>query len=163
MTTAIQNDIEAIEDKFVSSLGAGKSAARHLLALVEAVVSSRDTTIISRAAYRAEGKGDKQAAGILKFVTGQVFPGAKYSAPKEGAPKITIKGITADTAAVDRFRKAVEKNLSIRHSAFREAIKAETDTVEKEFDPKAWAERTIKAKGKDNLEAMIAALQAQRG
>jgi len=64
-------------------------------------------------------------------------------------------------ASVDRIQALrVLGSARVQSKAFRDTFP--TVKVEKEFDVQAWAERAIKSNGADKLEAMIAALQAQR-
>lgn len=160
---AIANNVEAIESKFYTALGNGKIAASHMRDLLVSVVSSRDTTIIAKAIKRAKEKGDDKAAQVLSLATREVFPNAKISKDKAGKFSIKIKGIEASKPALERLEKAVADKLSIRGATFAKAIKGETVKEEKPFDAIAWAERALKAQGDENLDAMIAALQAKRG
>lgn len=176
MTTQTQvNDIKAVEDKFINGLGSGVSAAEHLATLMESVSVSRDTTVIARVLSRAENKGDTAASGVIRFVTGQVFPGAKIVKPKDtkGVPTLKIKGINADTAAIARLKDAVERKLSIRHSTFRKVVKGDgTDTTPKfearpldkvQASAKLWAknhDKTELAEKIKDREAELAALKA---
>ena len=124
----MENDLQKMETRFFSSLGNGKEATKAMYALFKSVVNSRDTTCIARQIVRAEKeKGDMQAANTLRFVTGQVFPGAKYGKDKNGIPTIKIKDCQPDMAALNRLHIAGEKKLSIRHTAFRKAVKAPAD------------------------------------
>lgn len=53
--------------------------------------------------------------------------------------------------------------ITVRNEAYKRFIdQFKPETEEKPYDAKAWAERAIKAQGKEHLEAMIAALQALR-
>lgn len=157
----MENDIKKTETAFFGALGNGVKAAEHLQTLTLAVVSSRDTTILTRQMQRAESeKNDTGASAAIRKVIAAVFVGAKIKKDKKtGGYSVSIKGVQADADALKRLEQAVEKNLSIRHAAFGKLLKGETDKPE--FDVKAWAERTAKARP-DQLEAMIAALQAQR-
>lgn len=155
------NDIRNVENNFVNSLGNGKKAVEHLASLMGAVVSSRDTTIITRIMRRAHTKDDTGAISAIRLTVGQVFPGANLKLDKKtGEYTLKIKGVSADDDAMKRLNEAVERGLSLRHATFRSLIKADVKE-EKPFDPKAWAERTTKAHP-DQIEAMIAALQALR-
>lgn len=168
MTNAIEanvaaNNVEAIETAFYRALGNGKLAASHMRDLIKSVVSSRDTTIIAKAIYRAKEKSDDKAASVLSTVTREVFPDAKITKDKSGKFSIKIKGIAANEKAIERLNDAVNSGLSIRGATFLKAVKGEKEKTETQFDAKAWAERAIKAQGDENIDAMIAALQAKRG
>lgn len=177
MTTQTQvNDIKAVEDKFINGLGSGVSAAEHLATLMESVSVSRDTTVIARVLSRAENKGDTAASGVIRFVTGQVFPGAKIVKPKDtkGIPTLKIKGINADTAAITRLKDAVERKLSIRHSTFRKVVKGEGTETEAKFEArpldkvqasvKAWVGKHDAVELAEKIKetkALLAALEAE--
>ena len=173
------NNIRDIENKFDRSLGNGVLAAEYLQNLMQAVVSSGDTTIIARRLDRLSLVGktpeetkkiqktkgmvaDPQAAQAIKLVFGQVYDGAKLTRDKEtGKHSLKIKGITANADVMTRLADVVKRGLSIRHSTFRKAIKGEETNAPVEFDAAAWAARQVKAQP-EKLEAMIAALQALR-
>lgn len=162
--TVVANNVEAIESAFYRALGNGKLAASHMRDLVASVVSSRDTTIIAKAMYRAKEKNDDKAASVLSLAMRETFPGLKITKDKNGKFSLKIKGIAADDKAIKRLDDAVNSGLSIRGDGFRKAIQGEkAEDASKDFDAKAWAERAIKAQGDANIDAMIAALQAKRG
>lgn len=160
MTTT--NDIMAIEGKFFASLGNGVAAGEHLFSMVESVVSSRDTTVLTKAIKRADiNKSDKLAGNVIRFVVSQVWPGAKMTKNKADDYSIKIKGIEADTAALSRFKSAIEHKLSIRHAAFRKHIKPDTgETAARE--PIAVVKSGIKAAKKNGMtrEQYIAMCEA---
>lgn len=157
------NNMQTVLDRFIKNLGSGVSCGTDLSVLMHDVANTRDTTVVARAIYRAEKKSDDQAASTVKLVTGQVFPGAKITKNEGKPPTIKIKGIEADTDALERIKGAAERKLSIRHATYRKAVKPPVEEAEeKPFDAKAWAERAKKAHPGE-VEAMIAALQALRG
>ena len=160
------NDVNAVEKKFFSSLGNGVNAGAALFDLVQSVVSSRDTTILTRQIKRAEQeKKDAQAAGAIRLVTKAVFPGAKVAKDKNGQTTIKIKGVEADQEALARFQQAVEKKLSIRHAAFRKTV-APSDTPAEKTDAEKveQVKKYLKRQIDDglSLDAIIAAAQAMR-
>ena len=161
MTTAT-NDIFAVEKKFYASLGNGIAAGEHLFNMIQSVVSSRDTTVLTRAISRAENdKSDKLAGAAIRLVIGQVWPKAKIAKTKAGDLSIKIKGIDADVEAIARFKDAVERKLSIRNAAFRKAIKADAGET-KEREPIAVVKSGIKAAKKAHMtrEQFIAMCEA---
>lgn len=175
MTTQTQvNDIKSVENNFINGLGSGVSAAGHLATLMESVSVSRDTTVIARVLSRAENKGDTAAGSVIRFVTGQVFPGAKIVKAKDskGVPTLKIKGIEADAEAIARLKDAVERKLSIRHSTFRKVVKGTNTEAKFEARPvdkvqasaKSWAakhDNTELAEKIKETKAFLAALEAQ--
>lgn len=154
------NDIKTTENAFVRNLGNGVKAAEYLGTLVEAVVASRDTTIITRVLQRADKAGDAHAVGSIKVVVRNVWPGAKLGKGKtDGTYTLKIAGVEADDDGLGRLKTAITEGLSIRGKKFRETIEPKGE--EDAFDVAKWAERTAKAHP-DKLDAMIAALQALR-
>ena len=156
----MQNDIMKIETSFFQSLGNGVKACNLLAQMVHSVVQSRDTTVLTRAINRAAtDKQDEQAARAIRMVAGQVWPKAKIGKAKDGTLSIKIKGIEADQEALARLDSAVERQLSIRHAAFRKAIMPEQEE-EQAFDYQKAAAAFVKRHGAANVDKMIAALQA---
>lgn len=156
------NDIMKTESKFYANLGNGQKAGEYLQDMVKSVTVSRDTTVIVKAIQRAEAKGDKAAASVVRFVFGQVFPSAKVTKSKAGDLSLKIKGIEHDDKALERLAEAVSKGLSIRHSTFRKTVQGEQ--AQAEFDLQKYA-KTIASRLKregQSLDAVIAALQAVR-
>lgn len=156
-----ENDIAAIETKFFKALGSGTGATEHLATMIHSVVSSRDTTVLSRAINRAQSKGDTAAAGVVRFVVGEVWPGSKITmGKKKNMPTITIKGVEADKDALKRLDTAAEKKLSIRHATFRKTVKAPTAETDEnpEWDIKAWADRVVKQHPEATGEMVKAAI-----
>lgn len=161
----IANNVETIESKFYKALGNGSLAASHMRDLIVAVVSSRDTTILAKAVYRAKDKKDDKAAQVLLAVVKEVFPASEgkkiITKDKAGKYSIKIAGIQADAKAVERLESAVDKGLSIRGATFLKEIKGAVTKEETPIDYKAKATRLVKD-GAD-IDLMIAALQALRG
>jgi len=155
------NNIETVGVNFFRNLGDGVKAAANLQEMVLSVVKSRDTTVLSKAMYRAEKeKNDTNASGAIRIVVGEVYPDAKLHKNKEtGEYKITIKGCEADTNALTRLATVVEKGLSLRHATFRKTMKG--DVEKPAFDAIKAAESFIKAhKNPAEVIAYIHALQA---
>jgi hypothetical protein len=155
------NNVQKIETAFYTALGNGRLAATHMRDLIRAVSVSRDTTIISKALFRAKEKGDDKAASVLSLAMRETFVGAKVTKGKDGKFSIKIKGIEPDQKALDRLDSAVESKLSIRGDTFRKAITGEKVETVKAIDYPAKAARIVKD-GVD-IDLMIAALQALRG
>ena len=154
------NDIKAIENKFVTSLGSGKAALEHASTLIHSVVDSRDTTVLTRAMTRAKSKGDDKACASMRLILLAVWPKAvlKFDT-KAKAYVFKIKGIEAEEWALEALSALVDDGASLRGSLITKTFKA--DKTETAFDAVKWAERQEKAHP-DQLEAMIAALQALR-
>lgn len=62
---------------------------------------------------------------------------------------------------LEGVRTLAASRVGIKSQAFKDAFPA-PEKAAKPFDAQAWAERVIKSNGADQLEIMIAALQAQR-
>lgn len=155
----MKNDVMNLESNFYRSLGNGKEALKYAADMIQSVVTSRDTTVLSRAIERAAKKGDDKAAASLRLVIRSVWPEAKTTKDKQGKVSIKIKGVEHDDKALETLSGLVSDGVSLRGTLLTKAFKKETET--KEFDATAWAERVTKAHP-DALEAMIAALQAKR-
>lgn len=152
------NDINGLETKFFSSLGDGVKAGAMLLAMMESVVTSRDTTVLTRAIQRAESvKGDQQAVGVVKLAIREVFPGANTTKDKNGQFTIKIKGVKHCDKGLKRLKDVVKEGWSIRGRNFRDGL-ATTAKPAPTFDPQKWATNFAKRHEQD-IPAAIAALQ----
>lgn len=153
------NDIMSIESKFYKALGNGAAALGYAVEMIESVVASRDTTVLTRAMDRAASKGDDKAVASLKLMIRNVWPGSKANKSKKtGQTTLKISGVEADPDAVAMCKALVSDGVSLRGTLLTKAF---APTEEKPFDVEAWAKRTYKAHP-DQLDVMIAALQAQR-
>lgn len=159
------NDVEAIASAFYKNLGNGVSAGENLAKIIHAVVSSRDTTIFARYVHRVtKEKKDTQAARAMRRVFKAVFPDAKITQGKDGKPAFKISGAMHSEDALKRMDQAVKDKVSLR-GKFADLVIGETGGDEpKEFDPKATAERFVKAHKSNpaEIDAYIAALQQLR-
>ena len=99
----------------------------------------------------------------LKRVLDKALSNVKFTfkAGKAGVKVGENGGVNADVVrAMQELSSTYQGKIGVKSEHFTEmfpVVKAE----KKEFDPAAWAERAVKAHP-DALEAMIAALQAQR-
>ena len=149
--------MENIVKSFARSLGNGIAMGEQLKAAIDHVIKERDTTVIVKLINAAQKKGDKQAESAVKFTFGKIYDGAEIET-KKGNLSIRIKNATLSNSAVDTLNSLAGK-VSMRGTNWNKAFKGETDKPE--FDVQAWAEKQVKARP-EQLEAMIAALQAQR-
>ena len=94
----------------------------------------------------------------MKFTFGKIFEGAEIET-KKGNLSIRIKNATLSNSAVDILNSLAGK-VSMRGTNFHKAFN-NPETDKPEFDVQSWAEKQVKARP-EQLEAMIAALQAQR-
>ena len=154
-------DEKATVTKWKTSLGNGKAALAEAHQAIEAVVISRDTTVIGRMIDAARDKQDNAAAQTLSFLTRQVWPKAKITvSKKDDRTSIIIKGIEARNEPVVTLAECVTKGLSLRGATLRKEMTGETTTPD--FDATKWADNMV-ARGHKNgltLAAMKAALDA---
>ena len=156
------NDIKKLENAFVSNMGSGKVAAKHLLALTINAVMNGDSRNIASALFRLRKNGDDNGARSTQQIVSIVFPEAKTKIAKDKKSLVITLGDKIDKDALDRFTKAVSKdNLSIRGSSLIAAIKGETDTPE--FDLGKYAAQIAKRIAKENVTegALVAAINTQ--
>lgn len=163
MTVKI-NDLEAVASAFYKSLGNGAAASEGLAKIIHATVTSRDTTIFARYQHRVTTeKKDLQAARAMRRVFKAVFPDAKMSTGKDGKPVFKIAGVMHNEDALKRMDQAVKDKVSLR-GKFADLVVGESTSEPKAFDPKATAERLVKAHKDhpEDIDALIAALQQAR-
>jgi len=98
----------------------------------------------------------------LKGILNHALEGVeiKFDAKKKSGVKIKVgDNGGASTDRIQALRQLGTATVSSK--AFKEAFPA-PEKAAKDFDASAWAERAVKSNGADQLEAMIAALQAKR-
>jgi len=147
-----------IVNTFNRNLGNGIIMGKALVEAIDHVVAERDTTVIVKLINAANKKGDTQAERAVRTTFASIFIGAKVAKTKEGNISIKIKDATVSNEAMSILHDLAGV-VSMRGSNWSNAFKGEL--APKEFDAQAWAQRQVKA-NPDKLEAMIAALQAQR-
>jgi hypothetical protein len=159
-------DYAKATEKFVRALGNGETALKEFDGIVQAVVTDRNTGHISDLLSKVEKKKDSVADGVIRFIVGQIFKGAKSSRDKKtGRLIIKIQGVQADAAVVGRLSKAAQDGLSLRSKGLRKFIlegdkpKEASEKPAIDYVKKAQA---IQKSGVD-LDKMIAALQALKG
>ena len=152
--------IENTINNFSTNIGNAVTLGKHFLTIVNHVVEKRDTTSIVKIHNAAINRNDKDIASAIRFTFGKIYIGAKIKTdPKtKKALSIQIKNAKLSNSAVKALSD-VAGSVSMRGSNWKKAFS--TDTEPKAFDPAAWAARMATARP-DQLEAMIAALQAQR-
>lgn len=146
-----------IINTFNRNLGNGIIMGKAFAEAIDHVVAERDTTVIVKLINAANKKGDTQAERAVRTTFASIFIGAKIAKTKEGI-SIKIKDATVSNEAMSILHDLAGV-VSMRFSNWSNAFKGEL--APKEFDAQAWAQRQVKA-NPDKLEAMIAALQAQR-
>jgi hypothetical protein len=160
-TSNVKTDVQkTIIAPFKKSLGNGINAGSLLLAAIDHVIVERDTTVIVKLINLAKDAKDDKAVTAIKTTFAAIYVGAKRKASKDKKSfSLIIKGLKHNTKALKTLKENVEASVSIRGEKWAKSFSAETKP--KTFEPAKWAERQVKAQP-TQLEAMIAALQAQR-
>jgi hypothetical protein len=144
---------------FLRALGNGQSALRELDGIIQAVASDRNTGHFVTLLNKVEEKGDTVAAGMVRFIIGQVFKGSKLSRGKDKKISvIKVAGIDPDMDVVTKVSSAVSEGLSLRSNKLRSSILGETVKPKGEFNAKGKAEAVSKPLSVEELTALIAAL-----
>jgi len=150
--------IENTIKNFSNNIGNGVNLGVHFKSIIDHVIAKRDTTPVVKILNAAINRNDKEVANVIRFTFGKIFEGSKIKTKANKVLSIQIKDSTLSNSAVKTLSE-VSGTVSIRGSNWRKAFTPETEP--KAFDPAAWAARMATARP-DQLEAMIAALQAQR-
>ena len=150
--------IENTVKNFSNNIGNGVNLGVHFKAIIDHVIAKRDTTPLVKIINAAINRNDKEVASVTRVTFGKIFEGAKIKSKNGKVLSIQIKNSTLSNSAVKTLSE-VSGNVSMRGSNWKKAFTP--DTEPKAFDPAAWAARMATARP-DQLEAMIAALQAQR-
>jgi len=90
---------------FLTALGSPRNALVALNAMLQAVAITRGTQPIVNAINKANAKGSTKEASLLRWITGQVFEGAKIKTDTKTKKvlTITIKGIKANQLILDNL------------------------------------------------------------
>ena len=150
--------IENTIKNFSNNIGNGVNLGVHFKSIIDHVIAQRDTTPVVKILNAAINRNDKEVANVIRFTFGKIFEGSKIKTKANKVLSIQIKDSTLSNSAVKTLSE-VSGTVSLRGSNWRKAFTPETEP--KAFDPAAWAARMATARP-DQLEAMIAALQAQR-
>lgn len=141
MTTQTNFDFAAAQKSFLNNLGNGANALMHFDSIMQNVVADGNTNRIGELLVKVEAKKDNVAAGMVRFIVGQVFKGAKMVRDKKrGTIVIKTAGIKADKDIVGRISAAVADKQSIRSSTLRKFI-LEGNTVVEVDKPKLTSEQ----------------------
>ena len=150
--------IENTVKNFSNNIGNGVNLGVHFKAIIDHVIAKRDTTPLVKIINAAINRNDKEVASVTRVTFGKIFEGAKIKSKNGKVLSIQIKNSTLSNSAVKTLSE-VSGQVSLRGSNWRKAFTPETEP--KAFDVALWAARQATARP-DQLEAMIAALQAQR-
>ena len=150
--------IENVVKNFSNNIGNGVILGVHYKGGIDHVIKTGDTTPLARMFNASINRGDTALTSQLRVTTGKIWIGAKIKTKNGKVISIKIKDATLSNSAVKALSD-ISGSVSMRGSNWKKAFS--TDTEPKAFDPAAWAARMATARP-DQLEAMIAALQAQR-
>ena len=150
--------IENTIKNFSNNIGNGVNWGVHFKSIIDHVIAKRDTTPVVKILNAAINRNDKEVANVIRFTFGKIFEGSKIKTKANKVLSIQIKDATLSNSAVKTLSE-VSGTVSLRGSNWRKAFTPETEP--KAFDVELWAARQATARP-DQLEAMIAALQAQR-
>tara|TARA_Y100000015_G_scaffold9420_1_gene8935 strand:+ start:79 stop:564 length:486 start_codon:yes stop_codon:yes gene_type:complete len=150
--------IENTIKNFSNNIGNGVNLGVHFKSIIDHVIAKRDTTPVVKILNAAINRKDKEVANVIRFTFGKIFEGSKIKTKANKVLSIQIKDSTLSNSAVKTLSE-VSGQVSLRGSNWRKAFTPETEP--KAFDVALWAARQATARP-DQLEAMIAALQAQR-
>lgn len=166
MTNSNRFNSEAMKKSvaaFKRGLGNGAGAMAELAFMVEGAFTTGDTTSLVKALQASVERDDAYAKQVIGFITSQVWPGRKLSKDGKNNFVMKTKGIKPVQSALDVTLDLAKRDVSLRSgSTIRKAFQPDDAKAEKTFDVKDWAKRQAKAHP-DAIDAMIAALQAQRG
>ncbi len=111
--------------------------------------------------YKIEqGYSLKQFSAPLKRILAVALSDVKFTF-KDGKPGVKVgENGGLNREGLEKVAMLAASNCGLRSTAFDDAF-PKPEKPAKEFDATAWAERNVKAQP-EHLEAMIAALQAQR-
>ena len=104
-------DHNAIANKasasFLTALGSPRNALVSLNTMFQAIAITRGTQPIVNALNKANAKGNTKEASLLRWITGQVFEGAKIKTDTKTKKvlTITIKGIKANQLILKNLNK----------------------------------------------------------
>lgn len=154
------NDIKALENKFVTSMGSGVASSAHLFELVRTTMNSEDGRPLASVIARLISKGDTQGAQAVKAIVGGIFKGSKLKKAKDKKTLVlTLTDVDVDNFAYSRFAAAVDRKLSIRSTLVKEVLGTKNKTkIELPTSVAAYVKRMNKegfSKG-----AIVAAIQA---
>ena len=150
--------IENTIKNFSNNIGNGVNLGIHFKSIIDHVIKTGDTTPLVKIINAASNRSDKDIASVIRVTLGKIYTGAKIKSKNGKVLSIKIKDATLSNSAV-KILSEVSGQVSMRGSNWKKAFTP--DTEPKAFDPAAWAARMATARP-DQLEAMIAALQAQR-
>ena len=153
---------------FINSLGSGRAASAHLLDVIQDVaLPSRDGNSVSldgrplaTMIHSIERKQDNEALRAVRSIIGSVFVGAKLGKAKDKKTiTVSLKDVSVDQEAIQRFIDAVAGKLSLRANL---AGKVKGEQTKEEPTLKDKAANIVKWAKKEEVSqsALLAAIQA---
>jgi hypothetical protein len=150
--------IENTVKNFSNNIGNGVNLGVHFKSIIDHVMIKRDTTPLVKIINAAINRSDKDIASSIRVTLSKIYIGAKIKTKANKVVSIQIKDATLSNSAVKALSD-VAGTVSMRGANWKKAFTP--DTEPKAFDVAVWAARQATSRP-DQLEAMIAALQAQR-
>jgi len=123
-----------------------------------------DWTVLAHHIRKGIDSGATREVANIKLVVRKVAEGATIATDEKQPTglRMSFKNAVKNNWATSVVQELIDRNVSISGTAIRAALEPEKEEKAKsDFDVKKWAERQKKAHP-DQLEAMIAALQALR-
>lgn len=155
-------DLEATVKSFISATGSGALMGKSFLAGINHVVASDDTTVVLRFAQRCKARGDTGAYSAVLNTFSKIYVGTEINMKGGKIVGLRIKNATLSNSAVEALHTLVNGKISMRGKNWKAAFKTEAEQEAAKFDAQKWAVAQVKKNGSDNLDVMIAALQALR-
>ena len=151
-------NIDQTVNAFATAMGNGATMGKLFKEAVDHVIVSRDTTVIVRMIQRAEKRGDKAAASLVRYTFGKIFVGAKVGTKAGNIVKITIKEADQSNAATAALHDLVADGASMRGTKWKAAFATEVEKPA--FDLQAFVARALKAHPEVSKAVFAAAFQA---
>lgn len=151
-------NIDQTVNSFATAMGNGAAMGKLFKQAVDYVVETRDTTIILRMIQRAEKRGDKAAASLVRFTFGKVFTGAKVNTKAGNIVGIKIAGSDVSNSAMAALHDLVTDGASMRGTKWKAAFATEVEKPA--FDLQAFVARALKAHPEVSKAVFAAAFQA---
>lgn len=132
-------------------------------AIDHAFGESKDWTVLAHHIKKGMDAGATREVANIKLVVRKVAEGATLTTDEKQPTglRLNFKNAVKNNWATDVVHELIDRKVSISGTAIRSALEPEEEKAKSDFDVKKWAERQKKAHP-DQLEAMIAALQALR-
>ena len=151
-------NIDQTVNAFATAMGNGAAMGKLFKQAVDYVIETRDTTIILRMIQRAEKRGDKAAASLVRYTFGKIFVGAKVNTKAGNLVGIKIAGSDVSNSAMAALHDLVADGASMRGTKWKAAFATEVEKPA--FDLQAFVARALKAHPEVSKAVFAAAFQA---